>query len=63
VRAAVGGVLTAVPYRGARFSKRFDAVASTTQWTRVEPADWTMLVSWVAGVIIVIMGLYATYLH
>jgi cytochrome c-type biogenesis protein CcmH/NrfG len=59
--AAVGGVMAAVPYPVARFSERLDAVGSTTQWTRVEPAGWKVLVTRVAGVIIVVMGLYAAY--
>jgi hypothetical protein len=45
------------PYPVARFSERVDAIGSTTLWTQVEPAEWTVLLTRVVGVGSVLAGL------
>ena len=55
--AAFGLYPTLAPYNSARLGERFDAIGSERHWVTVEPTDWSVRLTRVAGVLTVAFGL------
>ena len=55
--AAVGLYPTLAPYTAARLGERFDASGSRRSWVTVEPTDWNVRLTRIAGVLTVLFGL------
>lgn len=61
---AVGPVLVAFglpgaiwPYRTARLGERVQGIGSNRSWDEIEPADWNVSVTRVAGILFTVVGL------
>jgi hypothetical protein len=51
------GIPNAVwPYRLARFEERLDSIGSKRSWSEVEPADWKVTLTRVAGIGMAVLG-------
>lgn len=53
--------MAAWPYRLARFGERLDAIGSKRSWSEVEPAGWKVLVTRIAGVGIILIGVVGLF--
>jgi hypothetical protein len=60
---AVGLVLLAFglpgaiwPYRVTRFAERVQGLGSKRSWDEIEPADWNVSVTRVAGIVFTVVG-------
>jgi len=53
----VGGAAVVSPYEVARFEEMIDAIGSTRRASEIEPADWKVTVTRIAGGVLVLVGL------
>ncbi|WP_224269669.1 hypothetical protein [Haloprofundus salinisoli] len=45
------------PSRVAKFEERLDSIGSKRSWSEIEPADWKVSLTRVAGIVMVLVGI------
>lgn len=49
------------PYKMARFEEQMDSIGSKRSWSEVEPAEWKVVLTRIAGVVMMLIGVAMSF--